>query len=199
MKDFWDNRYSSGEFIYGTEPNEFFKLEIDKLPAGRLLALAEGEGRNGIYAAGLGWEVTAVDFSSVARDKALKLASEKGATIGYIISSLEDFQPESDYYDAVSMIFMHLNPDISELVHERAVGSLKPGGRVILEVYAKEQLGKDSGGPQNADMLYSLEEIRRNFNELKIINLEKKVIHLNESKYHSGEAVVIRFVGEKPQ
>ena len=197
MNDFWDNRYSSEEFVYGTEPNEFFKLEIDKLPHGKLLTLAEGEGRNGIYAASLGWDVTAVDFSPVAREKALKLALEKNTKIEYTVGNLENYQPPADYFDAVSMIFMHLNPGSSELVHKRAVGSLRTGGRIILEVYAKEQLGKKSGGPQNADMLYSIDEIARNFSELKIITLEKEVIYLNESKHHSGEAVVIRFVGEK--
>lgn len=197
MNDFWDNRYSSEEFVYGTEPNEFFKLEIDKLLPGKLLTLAEGEGRNGIYAASLGWDVTAVDFSPVAREKAIKLASEKNIKIEYTVGDLVSYQPPVNYFDAVSMIFMHLNSGTSELVHKRAAGSLRTGGRVILEVYAKEQLGKNSGGPQNKDMLYSTEEIRNNFSELKIIMLEKEVIHLKESKYHSGEAAVIRFVGEK--
>jgi glycosyltransferase involved in cell wall biosynthesis len=192
MNDFWDNRYSSEEFVYGTEPNEFFKTEIDRLLPRKLLALAEGEGRNGVYAASLGWDVTAVDFSSVAREKALRLASEKNTTIHYIVNNLESFQPRANTYNAVSMIFMHLDPLLSDLVHSRAVDSLKPGGRIILEVYAKEQLGKNSGGPQNIDMLYSVSEIRRNFSELKIITLEKEVIYLNESKYHSGEAAVIK-------
>jgi SAM-dependent methyltransferase len=197
MNDFWDNRYSSEDFVYGTVPNDFFKSEIDKLPPGKLLALAEGEGRNGIYAASLGWEVDAVDFSSVAREKALKLASEKNAIINYIVSDLADFQPPVNTYTAVSMIFMHLNQGLSKIVHKKAIDSLRPGGKIILEVYHKEQLGKASGGPQNYDMLYSIEEIKENFNSLKIEKLEKEVLHLNESKYHSGEAVVIRFVGTK--
>ena len=197
MNDFWDNRYSSGDFIYGTEPNEFFKSEIDKISPGRLLTLAEGEGRNGVYAASCGWEVDAVDFSSVAREKALRLASEKSININYLISDLADFEPRGKSYDAVSMIFIHLNPVLSGIVHERAVSALKFGGRIILEVYAKEQLGKSSGGPQNIDMLYSVDDIKNNFNELKIVTLTKENIQLNESKYHSGEAVVIRFVGEK--
>ncbi len=197
MNEFWDNRYSSEEFVYGTEPNEFFKSEINKIFPGRLLSLAEGEGRNGIYAASLGWKVDAVDFSSMARTKALKLASQKNTAINYVTADLKDFKPESDSYDAVSMIFMHLNSEISGVVHGRAVESLKPGGRIILEVYAKEQLGKSSGGPQNIDMLYSIEDIEKNFNGLKTLILDKEVTHLNESRHHSGEAVVIRFVGEK--
>jgi SAM-dependent methyltransferase len=197
MNEFWDNRYSSEEFIYGTEPNEFFRSEINRISPGRLLALAEGEGRNGIYAASLGWKVDAVDFSSAARTKALKLASQKNTDINYVTADLKDFEPEIDSYDAVSMIFMHLNPEVSGDVHKRAVYALRPGGRVILEVYAKEQLGKSSGGPQNSEMLYSIEDINQNFAGLKTLILTKEVIHLNESRHHSGEAVVIRFVGEK--
>ncbi len=198
MNEFWDNRYSAEEFIYGTEPNEFFKSEIDKLPPGRLLALAEGEGRNGIYAAGKGWEVDAVDFSNAAKEKALRLASEKKVKISYTVSDLADYLPLRDRYDAVSIIFMHLDPSLSKTVHKRAAESLKKGGRVILEVYHKEQLGKDSGGPQNFDMLYSIDEIKENFSELKPEILTKEIVHLKESIYHSGEAVVIRFIGVKP-
>lgn len=198
MNDFWDNRYSSEEFVYGTDPNEFFKSQIDTLPPGKLLALAEGEGRNGIYAATLGWEVDAVDFSQVAREKALKLASAKNAKIEYTVADLADFQPPVKIYDAVSMIFMHLNPGLSKIVHKRAVDSLKQGGKIILEVFHKEQLGKNSGGPQNSDMLYSIEQIKQNFKGLKIEKLSKEVVQLYESKFHYGDAVVIRFVGVKP-
>ncbi|HEY6906309.1 MAG TPA: class I SAM-dependent methyltransferase, partial [Ignavibacteriaceae bacterium] len=149
MNDFWDNRYSSEEYIYGTAPNEYFKSEINKLSPGRLLTLAEGEGRNGVYAASLGWEVDAVDFSSVAREKALKLASEKKLKINYTVSDLSEFYPPLNTYDVVSIIFMHLNPDLAVTVHKRAIGALKQGGKIIMEVYDKEQLGKKSGGPQD--------------------------------------------------
>lgn len=197
MNEFWDNRYSSDEFVYGTEPNAFFKSEIDKLDPGKLLALAEGEGRNGVYAASLGWKVDAVDFSNVAKEKALKFAAEKNVRINFMVTDLEEFHPDPEKYDAVSMIFMHLNPELSKIVHKRAVDSLKQGGKIIMEVYAKEQLGKDSGGPQNYDMLYSTEEIEESFRDLKTERLTKEFVHLNESKYHSGEAAVIRYIGKK--
>lgn len=197
MNDFWDNRYSSEESVYGTDPNEFFKSEIDKLPTGKLLTLAEGEGRNGIYAASIGWEVDAVDFSKVAKKKALKLASEKNVKIHYTVSDLADFFPPENTYDVVSVIFMHLNPGLSKKVHKRAKDSLKKGGKIILEVYHKEQLGRNSGGPQDSDMLYSMEQIQENFRGLKTERLTKEVIDLYESKFHYGEAVVIRFVGVK--
>ena len=90
-KDFWNSRYSEKEFAYGTDPNEFFKEQIDKIIPGRAIFLGEGEGRNAVYAAKLGWQVDAVDFSSSAKDKALKLAKENNVKINYVVSDLNDY------------------------------------------------------------------------------------------------------------
>lgn len=91
MKEFWDSRYSEPEFAYGTEPNEFFKSKIEKLAPGNILLLGEGEGRNAVFAANSGWEVTAVDYSNVAKLKAEKLSATKN--INYIIRDLADYAP----------------------------------------------------------------------------------------------------------
>ncbi|MCH7515627.1 MAG: class I SAM-dependent methyltransferase [Bacteroidetes bacterium] len=195
--EFWDERYSSIGFVYGTEPNIFFKDELNKLTPGNILLLGEGEGRNAVYAAVKGWNVDAVDFSIIAKEKALKLAEENSVSINYEIADLSKYKPKSNYYDAAAIIFLHLNPKIRSDVHSKVVDSLKPGGTLILEVYEKEQLGKDSGGPQNIDMLYSKEELKNDFRLMKINLLEKKRIHLDESHHHKGEAYVLRFVGEK--
>ena len=195
---FWDERYSSTEFVYGTEPNTFFKDELDKLKTGNILLLGEGEGRNAVYAAVKGWNVDAVDFSINAKEKALKLAEENSVSINYEIADLSEYKPNSSYYDAAAIIFLHLNPKIRSDVHSKVVDSLKPGSTLILEVYDKEQLGKDSGGPQNIDMLYSKEELINDFNNMKIILLEKKIINLNESEQHKGEAVALRLIAVKP-
>jgi len=196
--EFWDERYSSIEFVYGTEPNIFFKDELDKLKTGNILLLGEGEGRNAVYAAANGWNVDAVDFSKIAKEKALKLAEENSVGINYEITDLSEYKPKSNYYDAAAIIFLHLNPKIRSDVHSKVVDSLKPGGTLFLEVYEKEQLGKDSGGPQNIDMLYSKEELRNDFVNMNIIVLEKKIITLNESNQHNGEAVVLRLIAVKP-
>jgi len=196
MSDFWDNRDSTEEFVYGTEPNVFFKSEIDKLPPGRLLTLGEGEGRNGVYAASLGWKVDAVDFSRVAKEKALRLARNKDTMLNYIVEDLEYYLPPIESYDVVALIYVHLGTLLSKIVHKRTFRALKSGGRIIFEAYAKEQLGRSSGGPQDITMLYSIAGVRRNFRGMKIITLKKEVIQLNEGKF-TGEAVIIRFVGEK--
>ena len=196
--EFWDEKYSSIEFVYGTEPNTFFKDELDKLKTGNILLLGEGEGRNAVYAAVKGWNVDAVDFSIIAKEKALKLAEENSVNINYEISDLSEYKLKSNYYDAAVIIFLHLNPMIRSNVHSKVVDSLKPGGTLILEVYEKEQLGKSSGGPQNIEMLYSKEELKEDFKLMGINLLERKRIHLNESHHHKGEAVVLRLIAVKP-
>lgn len=197
--EFWDERYSSTDFVYGTEPNSFFKDELNKLSPGNILLVGEGEGRNAVYAAVNGWNVDAVDFSIIAKEKAIKLAKENSVSINYKISDLAEYKPKANNYDAAAIIFLHLNPKIRSDVHSRVVDSLNPGGTLILEVYEKEQLGKDSGGPQNIDMLYSREELKEDFKLMKVKLLEKKRIHLDESHHHKGEAVVLRLIAVKPK
>jgi len=171
--EFWNERYSSNEFAYGTEPNIYFKNELDKLVPGNLILPGDGEGRNSVYAAKNGWKVDAIDFSTVAKEKALKLAGENSVEINFEVADLAEYKPKTNYYDAAAIIFLHLNPKIRSDVHSKVVDSLKPGGTLIQEVYEKEQLGKDSGGPQNIDMLYSKEELEDDFKLMKIIVLEK--------------------------
>ncbi len=194
---FWDERYSDNKFVYGTEPNKFFREQLDLLKPGKILMLGEGEGRNGVYAAQKGWLVDAVDFSLKAKEKALKLAKEKSVEINYTVDNLENYEPKKNFYDSAGLIFLHLNQKIRNDVHQKVISSLKPNGTIIMEVYSKEQLGKNSGGPQNVEMLYSIEDIKETFAGLTTALLTKEIIYLSESSFHSGEASVIRFVGKK--
>ncbi len=194
---FWNERYAGEEFVYGTEPNIFFKEQIDKLKPGKLLMLGEGEGRNGVYAAKKGWEVDAVDFSEKAREKALKLAEFEKVKFNYTVKDLLNYEPKKNHYDAAGLIFLHLNENTRENIYKRVIGSLRPSGIIIMEVYSKEQLGRSSGGPQDPEMLYSIEGIKNIFGGLKLKLLKQEIIYLTESRFHYGEASVIRFVGEK--
>ncbi|HEX2867249.1 MAG TPA: class I SAM-dependent methyltransferase [Ignavibacteriales bacterium] len=199
MLDKWNERFSEEGYAYGKEPNAFFKEEIDKLTpgGGRLLLAAEGEGRNAVYAARLGWQVDAFDYSQAAREKALLLAGENKVSINYTVLDLEDFSPKEDYYDCAGIIYMHIPEELRQKVNEKIIASLKKGGRLILEVFEKDQIGKTSGGPKDPEMLYSLEDIVNDFSQLDFQQLSKEVIELSEGKYHKGEAVVIRFTGTK--
>ena len=196
--NFWDERYSSEEYVYGREPNQFFKEQIDKIAVpGKLLLPGEGEGRNAVYAAKLGWQVDAFDQSIKAQEKALKLAEKYKVNINYSVTDLNNFSPDKNIYKAAAVIFVHLPPVERVELHKKLISSLTRGGIIILELFSKNQLGKESGGPQDISMLSSVEEIHNDFKDLKIILLEEKNLYLNEGDKHSGEASVVRFVGLK--
>lgn len=196
--NFWDERFSVEGYVYGTEPNKFFKEQLMKInPVGRLLLPAEGEGRNAVFAAKLGWKVDAFDQSKVARQKAMKLSKVNDVKIDYFISQLEDFIPQKNYYDCAAIIFVHVPTESRSIFYKKIIESLKPKGKIIIELFSKNQLGKNSGGPQDTNMLASVEEIRTDFREIKTELLTEENIYLEEGAKHSGNASVIRFIGEK--
>lgn len=196
--NFWDERFSVEGYVYGTEPNKFFKEQLMKInPVGRLLLPAEGEGRNAVFAAKLGWKVDAFDQSKVARQKAMKLSKVNDVKIDYFITQLEDFIPHKNYYDCAAIIFVHVPTESRSIFYKKIIESLKPKGKIIIELFSKNQLGKNSGGPQDTNMLASVEEIRTDFREIKSELLTEENIYLEEGAKHSGNASVIRFIGEK--
>lgn len=197
MKEFWDNRYSEETFIFGTKPNEFFKSQVDLLTPGKLLLFGEGEGRNAIYAASLGWDGLALDWSEIAKEKALALARKNNVLFRYEVGNFLDIPIEHFSFDAVALIYIHLAEEEREQLHKKAITSLKRGGTIIFEAFEKEQLGKSSGGPKDLDLLYSLENMVTDFQNLDFKYFAKENIQLDEGDGHIGEASVIRFAGIK--
>jgi SAM-dependent methyltransferase len=198
MKEFWDQRYSEPGFVYGQEPNLFFKQVIDELRPGKLLLPGEGEGRNAVYAAGLGWDVTAFDQSRVARKKALAWAGELGLTINYLVGDLSDLSCYDQEYDLIAIVYTHLVPQARIFMHRRLEGCLIPGGTIIMECFHKDQLNYATGGPRVAELLYHEDEIRNDFSRLSIKQCENLVLDVHEGKYHSGESSVVRLIARKP-
>lgn len=195
---FWDERYSGEEYVYGTEPNQFLKEQLIKIhPVQNLLLPGEGEGRNAVYAAKLGWNVDAFDQSQVAKLKAEKLAKESNVRINYSNADLTKFSPQKNNYACAAIIFVHLPADIRFEFYKKVINALKPNGKIILELFSINQYGKNSGGPQNLEMLSTIDEIKKGFEKLKPIIIKEENVYLNEGDKHSGEASVIRFVGEK--
>ena len=199
MKEMWEERFAKEEYVYGTEPNNFFKTEIDKLKPGKAFFVGDGEGRNSVYAAKLGWNIEANDWSENAREKALVLAEKNKVSINYHIVDFENLTLDKNSYDLIVFIFIHVESEFREKLHKMAADALLPGGRIILEAYDKDQLNYSSGGPKNPDLLYSLEEIYTDFSDLGIISFSKEIIHLKESALHVGDASVIRYVGIKEE
>ncbi|MGM0589603.1 MAG: class I SAM-dependent methyltransferase [Bacteroidota bacterium] len=198
MKDFWDQRYSDHEMVYGYEPNGFFKSFLEHRTPGRLLLPAEGEGRNAVYAAAQGWIVEAFDYSTEAKRKAEAFAADKEVEIHYYNARMEEVDLDKATYDLIALIYAHLPSSIRRDVHHKLIDALKPGGHLIMEVFSKKQLQYQSGGPKNDDLLYSTELLAADFSDLKIIQNEAKIIKLEEGEHHKGEASVIQFVGQKP-
>ena len=193
---FWDQRYTENETVYGLEPNRFFKAFIDTHKPGTLLLPAEGEGRNAIYAASRGWQVDAFDFSPVAREKALKRAKELGVTINYFTARAEDFKA-TKRYDAVALIYVHLPEAVRKGFHQEVYKSLKSGGYMVLEAFAKEQLHNNSGGPKDLALLYDAPTICTDFPFLHLLSCGQKIILLAEGSFHKGKADVLQMIGQK--
>jgi len=198
MKEFWNERYAAEEFAYGEAPNDFFAEELKKIKTpGKLLLPMEGQGRNAVYAAKLGWEVVAFDYSQEAKRSALQLAKKHKVTIDYHISTMEDFDAGEEMFDAVAMIYAHLPVEIRKPSHQKLMDALKKGGTFIIEGFEKKQLNYNSGGPKNEDMLYTVEMLSKYFKGTEIAVCEARTLDLREGKYHVGEAAVVRLVTKK--
>ncbi|EDM45004.1 hypothetical protein SCB49_02749 [unidentified eubacterium SCB49] len=194
--NFWNEMYRTDVFRYGTEPNIFFKEQLDTLASGNVLLPAEGEGRNAVYAAVKGWKVTAFDISEKGRQKALRLSKEKEVSIDYQLSGVLEFETH-EKFDVIGLSYAHFPAEIRKEANQRLLQFLKPGGIVIFEAFAKAQLGKASGGPKNEAMLFSIKEIKEEFSPLEFTLLREETIELSEGSHHKGEAEIIRFIAIK--
>jgi SAM-dependent methyltransferase len=202
MKQKWDERYGEQGFAYGKEPNLFFKEWLPEFEPGSILMPADGEGRNGVFAAKIGWNVTSCDLSTEGQSKALQLAKEHGAELKYIVGDLEQLSFERESFDAIGLIYAHFSAEKKSICHKILNDHLKPGGVIIFEAFSKRhlefnQLDPKVGGPKEIDMLYSIAEIREDFENYEVLLLEETEIFLNEGDYHIGKGAVIRFVARK--
>ena len=196
MQEFWDQRYDTKDFVYGKHPNAFFKEFIDNHQPGSLLLPAEGEGRNAVYAALKGWDITAFDHSPNAREKAFELCKEYGVDIDYRISSIEDFHTESRF-DAIAMIFLHMPPSARQEMHRKMINYLRPGGYFLMEAFSKKQVYYNTGGPQNIDLLYQRKDLIQDINNLELLYFKEKLRTLDEGYYHRGKAEVLQLIARK--
>ncbi|MCY0977243.1 class I SAM-dependent methyltransferase [Chryseobacterium wangxinyae] len=198
----WDDRYSKEEFAYGEEPNNYLKEQLSKLTVGSILFPAEGEGRNAVYAAKRGWNVSAFDISVEGKNKAVKLANKNDVTINYKVGELETLDFENEQFDAIALIYAHFPPTIKSLYHQTFDRLLKKNGTIIFEAFSKKHIDYVTaddkvGGPKDIESLFSIEEIRSDFPNYEIIELSELEIELSEGLYHNGVGSVIRFVGRK--
>ncbi|MEY2556855.1 MAG: hypothetical protein QOE34_280 [Verrucomicrobiota bacterium] len=192
----WNQRYDSGEFVYGTEPNTFLAQNA-RLLIGPVLCLAEGEGRNAVFLASLGLEVLGVDGSEVGLAKAQKLAASKGVAIRTEVADLATYEPPENFYGSVVSISAHLPGDIRKRLHRLVERCLKPGGIILLEAYTKAQIARDTGGPKDPDMLMARVDIEKEFPNCEPILSQEIEREIVEGQFHTGLASVVQFIARK--
>lgn len=202
MKEFWDSRYSAKDYAYGKAPNTFFKQAIDRLDKGKILLPADGEGRNAVYAAVKGWQAYACDLSEAGKQKAMVLAQENQVTIEYTIGDFGTLKYQHAYFDAAVLIFAHFPVDKKRAYHQLVDAYLRVGGTIIIEAFSKSHIHYNKrnpqvGGPKNAEMLLSKEELESYFPNYNIQLLEEVETSLHEGQFHIGKASVVRFIGKK--
>lgn len=194
----WDERYADEEYAYGTEPNDFLKVQVERLPKGAVLSLCEGEGRNAVFLAGKGYEVTGVDSSSVGLAKAQRLAQKAGVAITTQLADMSDFHIEPESWDGVVSIFCHIPAGMRTELHRQIVAGLKPGGVLILEAYTPAQLALGTGGPKVVELMMSAEALRAEFNGLDVELIQELERDVVEGKFHTGRGAVVQLVARKP-
>lgn len=192
----WNDKYRIKDYVYGTEPNAFLKQHCDALQH-PVLSLGEGEGRNAVYLARQGFQVVGIDGSEVGLAKAQALAQRHQVTIKTLHANLETYTPEPGKFNSVISVFAHLPKAQRRSLHQRVVAALNPGGIILIVGYSLKQLNFCTGGPRDADMLYTLEEIRNEFSGCEILLAEEVERPVIEGTGHTGMACVIQFIAKK--
>ena len=193
----WDERYSTKEYAYGKDPNQFLEENYKSIPKGKVLSLAEGEGRNAVFLARQGYSVTAVDGSEVGLGKAAKLAEENGVEIELIHADLNEYDIGENKWDGIVSIFYPLPSALRKPLYKKVAAGLKPGGVFLLEAYRPEQLQYGTGGGDSADTMTSKESLLHDLAGLKFIHLIELERNVVEGIYHTGLAAVVQAIAVK--
>ncbi|MFJ7969926.1 class I SAM-dependent methyltransferase [Psychrobacillus sp. NPDC096389] len=195
----WNTRFQSENYVYGKEPNAFLKEFQKKIKnSGDALAIAEGEGRNAVYLAQQGMNVTAWDYAESGLAKTNKLAEERNVAVSTELVDLNEANWHEAKWDEIVCIFGHFPKELREKTLQGVKTAIKPGGYFLTEVYSHYQLPYQSGGPQNLDFLYNPEEFLENFADWRIVHFFMGEVARYEGEQHNGLSHVIQFVGQKP-
>lgn len=197
----WDQRYSETGFAYGTAPNEFLKSAYAHIPqGGHVLCLAEGEGRNAVFLAQQGYQVTAVDQSKVGLEKAQALAKQNGVSITTIVADLADFDFGIQAWDGIVSIFAHVPASLRKALHKKVVAALSDNGVFILEAYTLRHIKMSGiGGPPAGatELFMCLDELSTELSGLTMLHADALDRHISEGQYHVGDSAVVQIIGRK--
>lgn len=199
-QDLWNQRYAVEDYIFGTEPSDILRDNVHLLRAGQTaLAIADGEGRNGVYLAKLGLQVTSFDISDIAISKAKKLAARHAVQLTMLESDIDSWRWTPAVFDAVvGIFFQFLDPVPRAEAFAGIIATLKPGGLVFLRGYTPKQLDHKTGGPSNVENLYTPELLTGAFPGFEILKVAELEIILNEGPRHTGMSAFVDFIARKP-
>ncbi len=195
---FWNDRYAAAHHIYGETPNAFVAHCAPQIPAGPVLCLAEGEGRNAVHLAALGHRVTAIDQSAVGLAKARRLAAARGVEIETVATNLEQYSIAPNAWAGIVATFAHLPPPLRRRVHRGVVAGLLPGGVFILEAYTPAQLAFDTGGPKSPELLMTLATLREELAGLELRVAQEIERDVTEGSGHTGRGAVVQVLARRP-
>ncbi|MDO8901216.1 MAG: class I SAM-dependent methyltransferase [Phenylobacterium sp.] len=197
---FWDERYQGETYLFGEAPNAFLARQAHRLAPGQsALAVADGEGRNGVWLAQQGLSVLSVDGSAVAQVKAARLAASRGVSLDLQQVDLAAWPWPQGQFDLVAAIFIQFaGPELRTEIFENMKRALKPGGLILLEGYRPEQIAYGTGGPRTPENLYTEEMLREAFADVEILELAAYDAAIEEGAGHSGPSALIDLVARKP-
>jgi len=193
----WNQRYNDDNYAYGTDPNDFLVSMSNQLSKRKALCLGEGEGRNAVWLAQQGFDVTAVDSSEVGLKKAKNLAKLRGVKIKTIHADLSEYQIGNEQWDSIISIFCHLPSELRQDVHSRCIQGLRKTGTVLLEGYTPLQIELNTGGPSKPDLMVDVKALSSDFKRLKFIHLQERLREVNEGQYHTGMGAVVQMLAAK--
>lgn len=197
QQEFWNKKFLRDGYLYGLKPNEFIKSNYKNFNKNeKILCLGEGEGRNAIFLAKNGYEVEALDASNIGLEKLERLAKENSVHVETTCLDINEWLPNKKY-GAIVFSFMHLSLSELKNLFKKIEKSLSKDAYLVLEVFSKNQMQKNSGGPKDLSLLYSVQDFEECISDLKIEKLEESLVYLDEGKGHQGEASVIRLVAQK--
>ena len=196
---FWDQRFGVPEYIFGTDPNVFLTTQAHRLRQGdKVLDIACGEGRNSVWLAGRGCEVLGVDISPLALEKARRLAAERGVPVTFLEGDIRHWQWQPEIFDAVVCLFIQFAaPEDRGRLFEGFQTTLKPGGVLLLQGYTPKQVEYKTGGPPQAEHMYTEPMLRAAFADTEILHLREHEDVLHEGTKHVGRSALIDLVARR--
>jgi hypothetical protein len=197
-REFWNEKFGTDDYAYGTEPNEFLRETVLGMPRGNALSLAEGEGRNAVWLAEQGYDVSSIEQSEKGVAKMLRLALKRGVVVHPERGDLEDFHIAPNSWDLVVSVFAHTPSTLRRRLHREVVAGLVPGGHFLLEAYTPAQIANDTGGPKDPDLMPTAALLEKELDGLVFEILREVERDVVEGNLHTGSAHVVQLLARRP-